>query len=169
MSTDIRSRFPQASADFLARNPQLSTTAKTSPVKNKTTTTGIAAHDPHDVTGGHVSKPRIRQDHDGLNSTEAAFKAHLESVHSGATRMIIGSQNITLKLANGVRYTPDFNVTDRSGDALPEFYEVKGFMRDDAAVKIKVAAALYPQFLFFLVTKRAKKLGGGWDVQEVLP
>ena len=42
-------------------------------------------------------------------------------------------------------------------------------MRDDAAVKLKVAAALYPQFIFFLVTKRAKKLGGDWDVQEVLP
>jgi len=83
--------------------------------------------------------------------------------------MIIGSQNITLKLANGVRYTLDFNVTDRSGDALPEFFEVKGFMRDDASVKLKVAAALYRQFIFYLVTKRAKKLGGGWDVQEVLP
>lgn len=46
--TDIRSRFPQASASFLARNPQLSTTAKTTPVKSKTTTT--EQHDPHDVT-----------------------------------------------------------------------------------------------------------------------
>lgn len=172
ITADIRSRFPQASASFLARNPQLSTTAKTTttPVKSKTTTTDIAAHDPHDVTGSrHASKPRIRQDRGGLNSTESAFKAHLESEHSGITRKIIGSQNITLRLANGVRYTPDFNVTDRSGDALPEFYEVKGFMRDDAAVKLKVAASLYPQFVFFLVTKRAKKLGGGWDIQEVMP
>lgn len=168
--SDIRSRFPQASASFLARNPQLSTTAKTTttPVKSKTTTT--EQHDPHDVTGSrHASKPRIRQDRGGLNSTEAAFKAHLEAKHAGASRKIIGSQNITIRLANGVRYTPDFNVTDRSGDALPEFFEVKGYMRDDAAVKLKVAAALYPQFIFFLVTKRAKKAGGGWDIQEVLP
>lgn len=72
--TDIRGRFPQASASFLARNPQLSTTAKTTPVKSKTTTT--EQHDPHDVTGSRhanansslsffvagnpVGQPRIR-------------------------------------------------------------------------------------------------------------
>jgi len=44
-------------------------------------------------------------------------------------------------------------------------YEVKGFMRDDAAVKLKVAASLYPWIKFHLVTRKK----GEWIIQEVLP
>lgn len=168
MSTDIRSRFPQASASFLARN-NLTTTAKTttSPVKSKTTTTDIVAHDPHDVTCGHVSKPRIRQKLGGkLNRTEAEFLEYLQSRYS-CPRDAFGVQNVTLEIANGCRYTPDFSAFGILTE--PTFWETKGFMRDDAAVKIKVAARAFPACRFYLVTKRAKKLGGGWDVQEVLP
>ena len=164
MSTDIRSRFPQASASFLARNPQLSTTA--TPVKSETTTT-LAAHDPHDVTGGHVSKPRIRQRQgDKLNKTEAEFLEYLQ-LRYGCPRDAFGVQNVTLEIANGCRYTPDFSAFGILTE--PTFWETKGFRRDDAGVKIKVAARSVPACRFYLVTKRAKKLGGGWDVQEVLP
>ncbi len=47
-------------------------------------------------------------------------------------------------------------------DGVLEMREVKGFMRDDAAVKLKVAAATYP-FRFVLVRVRPKNRGGGWD------
>jgi hypothetical protein len=43
--------------------------------------------------------------------------------------------------------------------------EVKGFMRDDAQVKLKVAARLFRRFDFVLV----KKKGTGWDISEVKP
>jgi hypothetical protein len=46
-----------------------------------------------------------------------------------------------------------------------EMHEVKGFWQDDARVKIKVAASIYP-FRFVAVTARAKKHGGGWAVEE---
>ena len=36
---------------------------------------------------------------------------------------------------------------------------------DDARVKIKVAADMYP-FKFLAIKKRAKKLGGGWEIEE---
>jgi hypothetical protein len=118
-------------------------------------------------------KSRIRQQTGPLlNKTEAAFYEYLKGQRPGASVL---PQSITLKIGNGVRYTPDFAVVSdaTNGHRSPvcefHFYEVKGFMRDDAAVKLKVAASLYPLFGFHLVTKRPKKLGGGWDIQNVLP
>lgn len=106
------------------------------------------------------AKKRLRQNSSGLNKTEAAFLAWLTSEREHPTRVL--TQAVTLRIANGVRYTPDFIV---HGAPSLIAYEVKGFMRDDAAVKLKVAASLYPWIKFHLVSKRK---GGGWDVQEVL-
>ena len=50
-------------------------------------------------------------------------------------------------------------------DGTLELHEVKGFWRDDAKVKIKAAAQQYP-FVFRAYSKRAKKDGGGWKVEE---
>lgn len=86
---DIRSRFPQASADFLARNPQLSTTAKTTPVKSKTTTTENVTsgcgdpkcnlcfpHDPHDVTGGQAADAWDARFFAGIEIPVAEYRFH---------------------------------------------------------------------------------------------
>ncbi|HNR70389.1 MAG TPA: hypothetical protein PKJ00_03295 [Verrucomicrobiota bacterium] len=94
----------------------------------------------------------------GLNKTEAAFLSHLES----QSHEWLGVQNITLKLADDTRYTPDFAVL--CGGELT-FYEVKGFFRDDAKVKLKVAARQFPMFHFVLV-KRNKETKG-WDMEKV--
>jgi len=72
-------------------------------------------------------------------------------------------QNITLKLGDDCRYTPEFNYVDEKGRFT--IVEVKGFMRDDAQVKLKVAARLFRRFNFVLV----KKKGTGWDISEVKP
>ena len=121
--------------------------------------------------------PRIRQNAAGLNKTEAAFQAHLQAKCAASDprgpRSLLPPQSITLRLANGCRYTPDF-ITVQEVAALDSAgyasavcaYEVKGFMRDDAAVKLKVAAALFPWIAFHLVTRAA---GGGWNVENVLP
>lgn len=97
-----------------------------------------------------------------MNKTEAAYDAHLWSVR-GSVVVWHAFEAITLKLANNTRYTPDF-VVQRTSGAI-ELHEVKGFWRDDARVKIKVAASLFP-FRFIAVTARSKKNGGGWDVEE---
>jgi hypothetical protein len=47
------------------------------------------------------------------------------------------------------------------------FYETKGFMRDDAIVKIKTAAKQFPMFTFVLVTRKKKSEGGAW-VERVI-
>lgn len=116
------------------------------------------------------AKKRLRQNAGGLNKTEAAFEQWLGAGNVNAARIL--TQAITLRLANGCRYTPDFvtvdaaRVQDGEADACTlRAYEVKGFMRDDAAVKLKVAASRYPWIKFHLVTK-AK--GGTWSVQEIL-
>lgn len=70
-------------------------------------------------------------------------------------------EGITLKLADDTRYTPDFAIMLANGEM--EMHETKGFMRDDAWVKLKVAAQQFP-FRFVLV-KKVK--GGNWDFKEV--
>jgi hypothetical protein len=57
--------------------------------------------------------------------------------------------------------TVDFAVMTASG--VLEMHEVKGFMTEDANVKLKVAASQYP-FVFRLVRK-AK--GGAWSITEI--
>lgn len=47
-------------------------------------------------------------------------------------------------------YTPDFLAVSKKFT----MYEIKGFMRDDAMVKIKVAAELFPWFKWVLVTRK---------------
>jgi hypothetical protein len=112
------------------------------------------------------NKGGIRQNSAGLNKTEQAFKDYIETCHN---RVL--AQAVTLKLANGVRYTVDFfcpcKRTMDDGDEVTDCYayEVKGFMRDDAAVKLKVAASLYPWIKFHLVTRKK----GQWQIQEVRP
>jgi hypothetical protein len=67
---------------------------------------------------------------------------------------------VTLKLADDTRYTPDFAVMLTNGTI--EMHEVKGFMRDDARVKLRVAARLFP-FVFRL----ARKTKDGWTEELV--
>jgi hypothetical protein len=98
-----------------------------------------------------------------MNKTEAAFAAYLASVYPDAQ---VEREGITLRLANGVRYTPDFCVFNPGGDVV--FYEVKGFMRDDAAVKVKVAAGKFPRASFWLVTAIDRNRSA-WRIDRVFP
>lgn len=98
-----------------------------------------------------------------MNRTEAAYAAHLE------LRRVAGEvawwlfEGVKLRLADKTFYSPDFAVMLSGGEM--EMHETKGFMRDDAAVKIKVAAALFP-FRFKLVRALPKAKGGGWNIED---
>lgn len=120
-----------------------------------------------------VSAPKlIRQSSKGPNKTEAAFQADVLYWRKlrGEIADYYEHDSITLRLANGVRYTPDFPVIALDGSL--RFYEVKGTKRkgwnpvqDDASVKVKTAASLYLRHKFYLVWKQ----DGVWQEQEVLP
>lgn len=98
-----------------------------------------------------------------MNKTEAAYKAHLDALQREGKVLWYAFEGITLRLADGCRYTPDFVLMTNEG--WIECHEVKGYWADDARVKIKVAAEHFP-FRFIALKVKAKKDGGGWSVEE---
>ena len=97
-----------------------------------------------------------------MNGTERKMSEHLEGMKHRGEIIDYRFESVTLKLAKDTRYTPDFMVMMPDGEI--QFWEVKGFWHDDARVKIKVAAALFP-FLFVGCRLTPKKRGGGWEFE----
>ena len=98
-----------------------------------------------------------------MNKTEAQYELHLKSLLQQGDILWYKFEGIKFRLADSCFYNPDFAVMQKDGTM--EIHEVKGFWRDDAKVKIKVASELYP-FRFIAIHKKAKKDGGGWDVVD---
>ena len=98
-----------------------------------------------------------------MNKGEAAYAAHLGAQKHAGTVLWYRFEGVKLRLADNTFYTPDFAVL--GADAVMECHEVKGFWQDDARAKIKIAADLYP-FRFKALKVRAKKHGGGWEVED---
>ena len=96
-----------------------------------------------------------------MNKSEAAYAAHLDALKSVGQILWYRFEGMKFRLADNTFYTPDFAVIVASG-AL-ELHEFKGFMEEDANVKIKTAATQYP-FVFRLIRKGK---GGTWDIREV--
>lgn len=84
---------------------------------------------------------------DRLNKTEKRFLAVLRSRTDRFSQ--VGIQDITLKLGWDTRYTADFSTVDYNRHV--SLWEVKGFMRDDARVKLYAAAKQFPCFTFWKV------------------
>lgn len=97
-----------------------------------------------------------------MNQTEAAYESDLAAMKSAGEVVWYRFEGLKLRLADNTFYTPDFAVM--RSDGVMECHEVKGFWRDDARAKIKIAAEMYP-FRFLAVKKRRKKDGGGWSVE----
>jgi|SRR5215472_960039 len=94
-----------------------------------------------------------------MNKTEAAYDTYLwEQRHAGAI-LWHKFEALKLRLADNTFYTSDFAVLPAS--CVLELHEVKGFWQDDARVKIKVAASMYP-FRFIAVRKKGK----AWEREE---
>jgi len=85
-----------------------------------------------------------------MNRTEAAYAAHLELLKASGDVLWWKFEGLKFRLADKTFLTPDFVVMTRSG--LIELHDVKGFLMDDANVKMKVAASMYP-FEFFIIRK----------------
>jgi hypothetical protein len=72
---------------------------------------------------------------------------------------------IRLKLAPLTTYTPDFWVAMPDGKV--QLHEVKGpYFADDAKVKLKIAAANYPLFEFFLVRENSDCSWQLWPIRK---
>lgn len=95
-----------------------------------------------------------------MNKTEARYADVLRFRADVAWHRYEG---ITLKLGPDARYTPDFFLM--LVDGTLECHETKGFRRDDAMVKLRVAAGMFP-FAFRLCEYTSKY---GWKIREILP
>lgn len=123
----------------------------------------VIAQEPHaktklwnELVAQEPARKRIRQRQgDGMNNWERAFRAHIapffEHVH----------REVSLPLANGLRYKLDFLCVDKFGVVIG--YEVKGRALPTGIAKVKMAATLYPWIKFKLATKTRT----GWDTEEV--
>jgi hypothetical protein len=106
----------------------------------------------------------------GMNSTEARYALVLDHAKSNSLIESYAFEAFTLKLANGVRYTPDFMVV-RSG--FIELHEVKAgridkagnikaITEDASRIKLKIAAEQYPfRFMLAVLSKQ------GWKIEEI--
>lgn len=97
-----------------------------------------------------------------MNKTEAAYDQHLALLQHSGEILWRKFEGLKLRLADNTFYTPDFAVM--TADGVIECHEVKGFWQDDARAKIKIAADMYP-FRFIAIKVRAKKAGGGWEME----
>ena len=86
---------------------------------------------------------------DRMNKTERAYSEYLTTLG-----LPWHFEAIKLKLAKKTYYTPDFYLPSRA-----EFREVKGFWRDDARAKFKLAADLFPWWRFTAIRKGKN----GWE------
>lgn len=96
-----------------------------------------------------------------MNSWEAAYSSRLRQLELAGEVLWWAFEPVKLRLAGNTFYSPDFLVVTSAGEV--ELHEVKGFWREDARVKIKVAAQAFPMFRFVAASKRRKS--DPWSIE----
>lgn len=107
---------------------------------------------------GDFTKPKAAQNqrNEGKNKLELSFENdYLKPLLVSGDIQGYDFEAIKLRLGPKTYYTPDFVAYPADGPIT--FYETKGFMRDDAAVKLKAAYERHYGFKFVLVTKEKGK------------
>jgi hypothetical protein len=93
-----------------------------------------------------------------MNKTEARFAALLEGWKREGAVLDYKFEAVTLRLAPSTHYRTDFVAW--LSDGRTRFYEVKGgYVREDAWLKLKTVAVLFPRFEFVC----AQWKGGEWN------
>lgn len=101
-----------------------------------------------------------------MNKTERAYSEQLDLLLLAKEIVWYKFEGMKFRLADNTFYTPDFIVMNKLCEI--EAHEVKGakaIFQDDAKVKIKVAASMYP-FKFIAVFPKLKRNGKGWEFKE---
>ena len=94
---------------------------------------------------------------------EAAYASKLELEKRAGIVFQYWHEPFSIWLPGKIRYKPDFMVK-HAGDPVMEIIEVKGWSKNrrDGITRLKIAAALFPCFVWRMVYKTK---GGGWDGQ----
>jgi hypothetical protein len=96
----------------------------------------------------------------GMNKAEGAYAQRLERRKLAGEIASFRYEPIKLRLAKATYYTPDFMVVLPGGEI--ELIDVKHmrkdaggtyriFREDDASIKLKVAAQLFPEFMVYMI------------------
>lgn len=97
----------------------------------------------------------------GMNNTERAYSVLLEAKRRRGEIVRWDYEPIKMRLADNTYLTPDFRVICADGEE--QFHETKGgFVREDAWIKLKLAAELHPYR--FLMAQLRK---GAWTITTV--
>jgi len=100
-----------------------------------------------------------------MNGWESDWAARLQTQLAAGEIVAYWFEAVTFKLADDTRYTPDFVVMLPTGELV--IHEIKGpIMQDDAWVKLKVFAELFP---FRTTLARKMRKHGEWEIKEVGP
>jgi len=108
-----------------------------------------------------------------MNRTEAAYASQLDLLLKAGQIVWYKFEGIKLRLADNTFYTPDFAVL--LPDGTFEFHETKALRKqkdgkmkphfeDDARVKLKIVAELYP---FTFIATWLNETKTGWDKEEI--
>jgi len=95
---------------------------------------------------------------DGMNKLERGYSWFLDVLVKDGVVLKYRFGSVKLRLADRTWYTADFQVRMASGAVA--IVETKGFCRDDAVVKFKVARELYPEYQWMMIGKK----DGHWKV-----
>lgn len=90
---------------------------------------------------------------------EQHYAEHLLNLKRSGKLDYFRYEPVTFLIGDQCTYTPDFMVVHSDRSRPIEFHEVKGFQREDAIVKFKVAAANNPHFTFVMI---GKNKDGSW-------
>ena len=106
--------------------------------------------------GGRTTPP----DRGRMNDTEQAYARNLDMrLHVGEL-LWWAFEPVRFLLAARCTYTPDFILLTADGEIV--IHETKGFMEDDAAVKLR----LFREQFWFLRLFMVKRRGRGWTIKE---
>ncbi len=111
---------------------------------------------------GIQARGRVGYEPGRMNKTETRYFNYLQMRQKAGEIAEIRFEAFKLRLADRTFYTPDFDVM--LADGMLEFHEVKGYMEDDAAIKLKVVAELFQAFRFKLV----RWIENDWVITDVL-
>lgn len=110
--------------------------------------------------GRSMSDTRLGYVAERMNGLEKKYAHYLEELKRKGEILFWRFESHKLRLADKTWYTPDFYIMRH--DYSLEIHETKGWMQEDANVKLKTAAELYSEYKFVLVKWRK----GQWEFKE---
>lgn len=146
---------------ILARNPSIKIQENNIPPPKNQNSTKKGKKPPHSTKAEGTSisqilkktkRNQIFNPIHGMNETEKKLAKELETEKLLGQILGYHFEKIGLQLAPKTWYFPDFVVF--MPDGTMHVIEVKGFLRDDAAAKYKIAVGMFPEITFHMIRKK---------------